>query len=448
MIDTIVIGAGISGITAARLLHNAGREVVILEARDRIGGRMWTDRTAGFAVDRGASWIHGLTGNPLTRIVERLGIPTLEFTVGSYQAGGRPITNFDEEYRELDNDQRNAWVHDVKIADEELRKTIAVADPGTSYAEASRQAIAQLNWGSSRATRMLNFFRHRTEEQCGAEYTLVDAHGLDEDDIGGDEEVIFPDGYDRVPQHLAEGLDIRLEQVVQQVNRVDGRVRITTRDSEYVAANVIVTVPLGVLKAGGISFNPELPEDVSGAIDRIEMGVFNKIFLRFPERFWDEETYVIRQLGDPSCPWHSWYNVSAISGTPTLLTFAGGDMGRTIEGMADGEIIESVLESLRRVYGDAVLPPVAHWITRWDSEEFTRGSYSYLPAGSTSEDHDAMSNPIDGVLHFAGEATWSADPATVHGALLSGHRAAERVLGAAINLEELVASLPEGDGGR
>ena len=315
---------------------------------------------------------------------------------------------------------------------------IAVSQPGISYEEASRQAVANLRWDTSRTTRMMNFFRHRTEEQCGAEYTRVDAHGLDEDDIDGDE-VVFPDGYDRVPQRLAEDLDIRREQVVHSVNRANGRVHVATQDSEYVAANVIITVPLGVLKTGTISFTPELPEDVAGAIDRIEMGVFNKIFLRFPERFWDEEAYAIRQLGGPSCPWHSWYNVSAISGTPMLLTFAGGDMGRKIEEMTDNEIIDSVLESLRRMYGDAVLPPVDHWITRWNSEEFTRGSYSYIPVGSTYEDQDTMAKPIDGVLHFAGEATWSADPATVHGALLSGHRAAERVLGSAINLEELVA---------
>ncbi|MFI2410445.1 flavin monoamine oxidase family protein [Streptomyces sp. NPDC018947] len=92
MTDTIVVGAGIAGITAARLLRAAGHRVVVLEARDRVGGRIWTDRTAGFCVDRGASWIHGLTGNPLTTLVSALGMETREFTVGSFQAGGRSPT--------------------------------------------------------------------------------------------------------------------------------------------------------------------------------------------------------------------------------------------------------------------------------------------------------------------------------------------------------------------
>ena len=89
--DTIVIGAGMSGTTSARILADAGYRVLVLEARDRIGGRMQSDRSAGFPVDLGGSWIHGITDSPLSDLVQTLGIPTIEFTVGSFQAGGRPI---------------------------------------------------------------------------------------------------------------------------------------------------------------------------------------------------------------------------------------------------------------------------------------------------------------------------------------------------------------------
>ncbi|WP_295105002.1 FAD-dependent oxidoreductase, partial [uncultured Microbacterium sp.] len=85
--DTIVIGAGMSGVTAARMLDDAGADVIVLEARDRVGGRMHTDRAAGFPVDRGASWVHGIDDSPLWDLVQALGIPTLEYTVGSFQAG-------------------------------------------------------------------------------------------------------------------------------------------------------------------------------------------------------------------------------------------------------------------------------------------------------------------------------------------------------------------------
>ena len=87
-IDTIVIGAGMAGLTAARLLARAGRRVVVLEARDRVGGRVWTERGDGLVTDLGASWIHGVTGSPVAEAAEAFGMRTVEFTVGGYQPDG------------------------------------------------------------------------------------------------------------------------------------------------------------------------------------------------------------------------------------------------------------------------------------------------------------------------------------------------------------------------
>ncbi|MFB7753037.1 flavin monoamine oxidase family protein [Streptomyces sp. NPDC056121] len=440
MMDTIVVGAGTAGITAARLLHAAGQQVVVLEARDRVGGRTWTDRTAGFCVDRGASWIHGLTGNPLTGIVAALGMETREFTVGSFQAGGRPIADYDESLRLLDDDATREWTLDVDTADELLQATVAKSGHDESYAIAAERALAATGWEPERAERVRAFYRHRTEEQCGAEVEQVAAHGLDEDAIEGDE-VIFPGGYDALPHALAEGLDVRLGMTVTAVTRSPAGVRVDTENESFEAAHVIVTVPLGVLKAGAIDFTPALPDAVAGPIARLGMGVFNKVFLQFEKQFWPDDVYAIRQHGPAGVPWHSWYDVSAVSGRPMLLTFAGGAWGREIEQKADDEVVSSVLSSLRKIYGDAVPEPVAHWITRWGSDPLALGSYSYVAVGASHHDHDAMAEPVDGVLHFAGEATWGRDPATVHGALCSGHRAAERVLGSPLSLAELTRGM-------
>ncbi|MFJ7199621.1 flavin monoamine oxidase family protein [Streptomyces sp. NPDC098926] len=436
MMDTIVVGAGIAGITAARLLHAAGRRVVVLEARDRVGGRIWTDRTAGFSVDRGASWIHGLTGNPLTEVVTALGMETREFTVGSFQAGGRPIADHDESRRLLDDDATRKWTVDVDTADDLFRRTVETSGPDESYATVAERALAATGWEPERAERVRAFYRHRTEEQCGAEIEQVAAHALDEDAIEG-EEVIFPGGYDVLPRVLAEGLDVRTGMTVTAITRSATGVRVDTEDESFDAARVIVTVPLGVLKAGTIEFTPTLPEAVAGPIARLGMGVFNKVFLQFPDRFWQDDVYAIRQHGRAGFPWHSWYDVSVVSGKPMLLTFAGGAWGRETEQMTDEEVVSSVLGSLRKIYGDSVPGPVAHWITRWGADPLALGSYSYVAVGSSHDDHDAMAGPVDGVLHFAGEATWGRDPATVHGALKSGCRVAERILGSPISLAEL-----------
>ncbi|MFD5562500.1 flavin monoamine oxidase family protein [Kitasatospora griseola] len=440
MLDTIVVGAGIAGLTAARLLHAAGQRVVVLEARDRVGGRMWTDRTAGFSVDRGASWIHGLTGNPLTGIVAELGLETVEFTVGSFQAGGRPIADHDEARRPMDEAATKRWLDDVETADALFQQAIADSGDDESYADATERTLAGTGWDAERADRVRQFYRHRTEEQCGADIEQVAAHALDEDAIEG-EEVIFPGGYDAIPHAFAAGLDVRLGTTVTAVTRSASGVRVDTDSGAFEAAQVIVTVPLGVLKAGAIAFTPALPDAVAGPIARLGMGAFNKVFLRFPERFWPDGVYAIRQHGRAGVPWHSWYDVSAVSGRPMLLTFAGGDWAREIEQLTDEEIVTSVVDALRGIHGDAVPDPVAHWITRWASDPLALGSYSYVAVGSSHDDHDAMAEPVDGVLHFAGEATYGHEPATVHGALLSGHRAAERVLGAPLALTGLTREL-------
>lgn len=436
--DTIVIGAGMSGVTAARMIADAGRSVVVLEARDRVGGRMHTDRSAGFPVDRGASWVHGIDGSPLWDLVQALGIPTIEYTVGSFQAGGRPIENHDGTGVRMDADATTRWVADVDAVDRLLVEEIGASTSGDTYLDVTERALDRSGLSPERIDEIREFFRHRVEEQCGAWIGDLDAHGLDEDAIDGDE-VIFPRGYDEIPRRIAEGLDVRLAHTVERVERSRDGVRVSTDRGDFTARHVVVTVPLGVLKAHAITFAPPLPDAVAGPIERLGMGVFNKIFLQFPERFWEEGSYVLRALGEPGEHWHSWYDVSAISGRPTLLTFAAGPFGRRMQDLPDEDVVASVLDALRALHGDAVGTPTASWITRWGQDAFSRGSYSYLAVGSSHHDHDALSGPVDDVLHLAGEATWGDEPATVGAAYYSGHRAAERILGHDVDLASFAA---------
>lgn len=438
--DTIVIGAGMSGVTAARMLADAGERVVVLEARDRVGGRMNTDRTAGFPVDLGASWVHGIEGSRLWDLVQALDIPTIEYTVGSFQAGGRPIENFDGDGTPMDAASTAQWVDDVATADRLLVEEIAASASGDTYLDVTERALDRSGFEPERIDEIREFFRHRVEEQCGAWIGDLDAHGLDEDAIDGDE-VIFPRGYDEVPRRIAAGLDIRLDHVVTRVERTDAGVMVSTDDDTYSGRNVLVTVPLGVLKAGTLEFTPALPETIAGPIERLGMGVFNKVFIQFPERFWREDSYVLRALGEVGEHWHSWYDVSAVSGRPTLLTFAAGPFGRRMQELSDDEIVADAVLALRSLYADAVSEPAAHWVTRWGQDGFSNGSYSHLAVGSSHHDHDELAGPVDGVLHFAGEATWGDEPATVGAAYYSGHRAAERILGRSIDLADFAAGI-------
>jgi len=449
--DAVVVGAGISGLTAARLLTRAGLQVVVLEARNRIGGRVHSlrteDRSGARVTDLGASWIHGIDDGPLYDAARAFDMPMLEFTVGSFQVDGRPIAYYGPDGTKLSEAEAAAFAADVHTVDAELRRVIAASAPGTSYGGVVATALATVQtangWGEDRGRRVFEFLQHRSEEQYGVWLDELDAHGLDDDATNGIE-VVFPQGYDALASHLVQAIDVRLEHVVSRVEweaagEARGGVRVHTDRGVFFGSQAIVTVPVGVLQSGELVFEPPLPEPVSGALSRLRANAFEKVFLRFSERFWDEGVYAIRRQGASADWWHSWYDLTRVHGAPTLLTFAAGPCAIETRSWSDAQIAGSVLASLREIYGDAVSDPTGVIVTRWQDDPFARGSYAYMTVGSTPEDHDVLATPVGKVLHLAGEATWRDDPATVTAAMCSGHRAAERVLGRPIPVEQIYA---------
>nr|WP_277400519.1 NAD(P)/FAD-dependent oxidoreductase [Streptomyces marispadix] len=355
-VDTIVVGAGIAGLTAARLLSRNGRRVVLLEARDRIGGRVWSDRNGGVVTDLGASWVHGVTDSPVAAAAAAFGLRTVEFTVGGYQPYSRPIAYYGPSGVRLTDDEVERFVADIDAVDAELARVVAAMAPGRSYGEAAEAALAAQGWEAERAERVREYLRHRTEEQYGVWIDELDAHGLDDDSIDGDE-VVFPDGYDALATHLATGLDVRLGHVVTSVRRSSGGVEVTAGQGVFAADRAVVTVPVGVLKSAEFVIEPPLPEPVAGALARLEMNAFEKVFLRFSSKFWDDGVYGIRQQGPGGAWWHSWYDLTAVHGEPTLLTFAAGPAAQETRGWEQGKIVDSVLRELRRSTATASKSP-------------------------------------------------------------------------------------------
>ncbi|MFK4481752.1 flavin monoamine oxidase family protein [Curtobacterium sp. AB7] len=436
--DVVVVGAGVAGLAAARALALDGQRVVVLEARDRIGGRTWTDTELGVPVDLGASWIHGVDGNPLWALAPRFGIETVEFTVGSFQFDGRPIAWHGPSGAPLSEASASAFVADLHTVDVALDTVVAHAPPPSTYAAAVDTVLRSLQWQGDRAARVREYTAHRSEDLCGAPVTVLDARGLEEEHVPGDE-VVFPGGYAQYAAALAEGLDVRLSAVVRSVTQSATGVVVGLADGSSVTADdVVVTVPLGVLQAGDVTFDPPLAETVTGAMRRLGMGVYDKVFLRFPERFWGE-SWVVRQQGSAGVDWHSWYDMSRVTGAPVLAALVGGTGARRIETLPDAMIVEEGIGGLRRMFGPSVPEPEAFRITRWADDPFARGSYSYLHVGASPDDHDLLGT-VSGRVQLAGEATWGDDPATVHGALLSGLRVAGRLLGSEV--DPLVLATP------
>ena len=165
--DTIVIGAGIAGLTAARLLTDAGRRTVVFEARDRIGGRVWTDRSGGYVTDRGASWIHGINDSAVAAAARAFGMAMTEFTVGGYQPDSRPIAHYSPDGIRLTDDAARAYVADIHAVDAALRGAIEASDPDATYRDVTEAALAAQGWDAERAQRVREYLEHRSEEQYG-----------------------------------------------------------------------------------------------------------------------------------------------------------------------------------------------------------------------------------------------------------------------------------------
>ena len=241
--------------------------------------------------------------------------------------------------------------------------------------------------------------------------------GADEAFGGGD--VLFPGGYDQLTDYLARGLDIRLNAPVAHVRWGGPGVEVELASGERVLADrVIVTVPLGVLKAGSIRFAPALSAGKQAAIDRLGMGLLNKHFLRFDAPFWptdiDWHEFLKREPGR----WSQWVSF-AKTGAPVLLGFTGSDAARQVEMLDERDVLADASAALRDMFGAPA--PVAAQVTRWASDPLAGGSYSFYAVHSSLSDREALARPeADGALRFAGEACSTDYFGTVHGAFMSG----------------------------
>ena len=419
--SVLVLGAGIAGLAAARALTEQGRSVIILEARNRVGGRMWTDSSLGVPLDLGASWIHGVNGNPITKLAKQFGVktvPTDDENSIMFNADGSEHS--DVEWEETESLFEEIY-EEVALMQEETEND-------TSLQDAFDAVLSEYDL-SDEQMRRLNYYAYLgTSLEYGADMNDLSLWEWDQDEEFGGEEVIFPGGYNQITNGLAKGLDIRLETVVKTIRYGDDGVVVETTAGDFVADQAVVTFPLGVLKQASVKFEPPLPESKQLAIQKLAMGVLNKVYLRFPEVFWDENVETISYLGDVLGEWSDWLSFVPFTGEPVLMAFHGGDKGFALENLSDDVIVAGAMKTLQVMFGESVPEPIGVLITRWGKDPFALGAYSHIPPFASGEDYDALFEPVDDKLYFAGEATSREYPSTVHGAYLSGLAAAREML--------------------
>ena len=428
MVDVIVIGAGLAGLAAASKLQEEGLSVLVLEARNRMGGRAYTHKISGTPVDLGASWIHGSRRNPMMQLVRKHDIPV---DVCTYEA----FTLFDDEEM-LDDDvieETGTFADGLYDWIEKLCHRHPTTSPDISVAAAMAQDIDRRGRPDLMDPRGFDWSLGVFAMNEGIDAGQISLRYFEDDDPFGGEDYLLLEGYGRVVEVLADGLDVRLKHVVEEVRHRPDRVEVVTNKGSFEAERAIITLPLGVLKSGAVTFTPALPEAKQTAIDRLGVGLLDKVIHVYEHPFWDDDVFedrcdVFGRIDQSAGPMTWTFNLEGFVGAPILVSFYAGDKAREVEHRDDADVAAELEASMREVFGELYQPPKKVVVTRWHRDPYSRGAYAHIPVGSSGTFYDDLARPTSTRLYFAGEATNRDHPATAHGALMSGYREAERIL--------------------
>lgn len=376
--DVVVVGAGVTGLSAARNLTDHGLSVLVLEARDRIGGQLYTDH--GFTsvpVELGAGLIHGREAYTW-ELVEEAGAETVRVRHGNETP--RPL--------------------------ETLR---APREDEDAAAYLRRMGVLEEHWPP---VSIDNEPLHRWSASWMSEYGLFDWWSSPRENFR------VVGGYDRILSPLAHDLDVRLSHAVRRV-RWSGRGVVLSAHGpdgavEVGADHCVVALPLGVLKAGDVVFDPELPAGHREAIEVLDRTDALKLVYEFDRRVFPETEDVLGWDED------SGFVFWCLSRqTPeVVVAWAAGENARRLLGMEVTERFATGLAALVEALGEEVPEPVARTTHDWTADEFSKGAYLFVPPGA----HDApgsLALPLEGVLYFAGEPTTGEN--TVEGAYADGY---------------------------
>ncbi len=419
--DVIVVGAGMAGLTAARALAEAGLKVLVIEAQDRIGGRIWTQRIGDEAIELGAEFVHGRPPE-LWALIDEAGIET-------YEREGAQVCFEDETLSDCGSEMSEAF--------KSLEKLESFSGPDMSFAEyidregmplEDRAAIIGYVEGFNAADH-----REISALSLGVQQKAEEATGTDHNyHVRG--------GYDQVPAYLARRLEelggrVLTAAPVSEIRWQEGNVEVVTSSGIFTAPKTVITLPLAVLQRGDVTISPR-PESVLRAATLLRMGQARRFTLLFRERFWEElppqpalsELSFLFAFSEMPPVW--WTPHPERSNT--ITGWVGGSRSAALAELDQDQLGQRACATLAKIF-QADEHKIAGLLEgcyshNWLEDRYTRGAYSYVAAGGLDASMQ-MTQPVANTLFFAGEHTdvtghWG----TVHAAMRSGLRAAEQIL--------------------
>lgn len=428
----IVVGAGMAGLVSARLLHDSGFKVTVLEARDRVGGRVWTDNQVGAPVDLGGSWVHGVEGNPLKLWCDKLGIRLISSESDRLLIDPRASASTRPAQQRKAFMGTAAFQTAIAFASWKSKFLTNVRGPRSVSVKDAIEPLLQANWLSEVDRLVIATFVESSEGVNGSLWDHLSAEEwFPQEGLDGNAQP--KGGFVQLLEDARRGLDVRLGAPVTAVRWHDSGVVVTLASGERLEAErAVVTLPVGLLRDGRFRITPPPPPEQQQALGRLGYGagVLAKIYMRFPRVFWPEKSKWFGRL--PDAPdrrgtFNTFVSHTEETGLPILLSFANGHTAVRYErDQSDEEVKQAALATLRKMFGDDKVPePAAFVFPRWLIDPWTMGGYTYPAIGSPPEDHIDHARPLGDRVFFAGEATEPVEYGTVHAALWSAEQSAE-----------------------